>query len=192
MTRALGTSGEGRVSRAGEVPLCIDLDGTLIRTDTLFVSVRALARIDPMSFARMPFWLVAGRARLKAEIAGRVSIDAGRLPYNRELIELLWREREAGRRLWLVTAADRRVADAVVAHLGLFAGVLASDGSRNLKGAAKLRALEELFPRGFDYAGNSAADLPIWRRARRAIVVNAPRAVVRAARAHARVHLVIP
>ena len=191
MTRALGTSGEGRVS-AGEVPLCVDLDGTLIRTDTLFVSVRALARSNPVSFARMPFWLLAGRAKLKAEVAARVAIDAGSLPYNRELVQLLWREREAKRRIWLVTAADRRVADAVAAHLGLFAGVLASDGSRNLKGGAKLRALEKLFPGGFDYAGNSAADLPIWRRARRAIVVNAPRRVVRAARAGARVHLVLP
>jgi phosphoserine phosphatase len=173
------------------VPLCVDLDGTLTRTDTLVEAVRALLRKRPWSIARLPFWLLAGKAAFKRKLAARVRIDPFRLPYNAGLLELLWAERRRGREIWLVTAADRRIADTVAAHVGLFDGVLASDGKLNLKGAEKLTALQKRFPGGFDYAGNSRADLVIWRGARLAIVVNARRRLVRAARAQARVARVI-
>jgi 4-hydroxybenzoate polyprenyltransferase len=41
--------------------------------------------------------------------------------------------------------------------------------------------VEKFGERGFDYAGNSRDDLPVWERARRAIVVAAPAGVHRAA-----------
>jgi len=174
-----------------DVPLCVDLDGTLTRTDTLFEAVRTLVRKRPWSIARLPFWLLGGKAAFKRKLAARVRVDPFELPYNAGLLELLWAERRRGRAIWLVTAADRRIADAVAAHVGLFDGVLASDGARNLKGAEKLAALRKRFPAGFDYAGNSRADLVIWRGARRAIVVNARRGLIRAARAQGRVSHVI-
>jgi hypothetical protein len=156
------------------IPLCVDLDGTLCRSDTLLASVMALLRTQPLTAFLLPFWLLRGRARFKESVARRTSLDPARLPYNEILVAYL-RERKAhGQPLWLVTAADARIAHAVATHLGLFDGVLASDGACNLKGAEKLRALEERFPGGFDYAGNSAPDLSIWRQARRAVVVNAP------------------
>ena len=138
------------------VPLCVDLDGTLCREDTLLV----LLRRKPWLLA----WLVRGRAVFKQRIARCVPIDPALLEYNGELLAFLRAEKAGGRELWLVTAADRTVAEKVAEHFdGLFAGVLASDGAVNLKGERKLRALEAKFPSGFDYAGNSAPDLPIWR-----------------------------
>ena len=179
------------VSKA-DVPLCVDLDGTLTRTDTLLDSVLALVRARPFSLLRFPLWLLGGRAAFKREIASRIRIDPARLRYNAALLELLWTERRNGRRIWLVTAADRGIAEAVAAHVRVFTGVLASDGARNLKGTAKLAALRVRFPGGFDYAGNSRADLVLWRGARHAIVVNARHRLIRAACAHARVVQVIP
>ena len=42
------------------------------------------------------------------------------------------------------------------------------------RGAAKLKRLTELYgEKGFDYAGNSSVDIPVWRGAAEAIVVNA-------------------
>jgi 4-hydroxybenzoate polyprenyltransferase len=56
----------------------------------------------------------------------------------------------------------------------LFSEVVGSNGMLNLRGADKGRALAERFgKRGFDYAGNSAVDLPVWAEARLALVVNA-------------------
>ena len=59
----------------------------------------------------------------------------------------------------LATAADRRTAEAVAAHVGLFDTVEASDGAHNLKGQGKAERLAERFPSGFVYAGDHAADL---------------------------------
>ena len=72
----------------------------------------------------------------------------------------------------LATAADSLVAESVAKHLGFFDIVMASDGKRNLNGQAKARCLSERFGvRGFDYIGNSTADVPVWAEAHAAIVV---------------------
>src|SRR5262249_5781628 len=92
----------------------------------------------------------------------------------RELVPWLRSERSAGRRIWLCTAANERLAASVAAHLDLFEGVLASDARTNLAGLTKGAALVEKFgERGFDYCGNERRDLAIWRPARGAIVVHA-------------------
>lgn len=53
--------------------------------------------------------------------------------------------------------------------------MLATGEGRNLKGAAKAAALVAQFGAGgFDYAGDSCADLPVWLEARHAIMVGGP------------------
>ena len=72
-------------------------------------------------------------------------------------------QKRGGRVLILATASDIAMANPVARHVGLFDGVMASDGKTNLRHAAKLHALTEKFgPRGFDYAGNSSVDLGVW------------------------------
>jgi 4-hydroxybenzoate polyprenyltransferase len=164
--------------------LFVDLDGTLIKGDLLLESALALLRRSPLALFLMPWWLLRGRAALKARIAERVHLAADALPTNAEFVEHLRSEHEQGRRIFLATAADRSLACAVAEHFGLFDGVLASDGRRNLKGRRKLEAIREVVGDApFDYAGNDRADLRVWRHARHALVVNAPRRV--AARAAA-------
>src|SRR6185295_7728682 len=51
---------------------------------------------------------------------------------------------------------------------------MASDGVHNLKGENKAVALVERFgEKGFSYAGNDGSDLPVWARAKSAVIVNA-------------------
>ncbi len=158
------------------VPLCVDLDGTLIRTDVTWQSFLLLLRRRPLSALVVPVWLLRGRANLKTQLVRRVQVDPAGLPYNQEFLQFLREEKRRGRTLFLVTAADVRMATLVADHVGLFAEVLASDGQTNLRGRAKGARLAERFgERQFDYAGNSRVDLPVWRRARQAIVVNASR-----------------
>lgn len=153
-------------------PLAIDLDGTLLRTDSLVESFLSLARTTPLKSVLAVPILLRGRAALKSWIAQRANLDPSTLPYNQELIEWLHAERGRGRRILLVTAADHRVAESIGQHCALFDEVLASDGKLNLKGENKATALVERFGEsGFDYAGDSSADVAVWRRARRAIVV---------------------
>jgi 4-hydroxybenzoate polyprenyltransferase/phosphoserine phosphatase len=167
---------------AMKVPLCVDLDGTLIHSDLLFESALLLIKRNPLYLLLMALWLFRGKAVLKAQIASRVSLNPAALPYNQEFVSWLTSERRAGRSLWLCTATNQQLADAVAAHVGLFEGVLASTPQTNLAGAAKADRLVERFgERGFDYCGNEQRDLAIWRRANGAIVVNASNSVERAA-----------
>jgi 4-hydroxybenzoate polyprenyltransferase len=171
-------------STANYVPLCIDLDGTLIRSDTLFESVLQLLKHAPwLSFA-LPFWLLGGKAQLKARVAERTELPAASLPYREDFVA--WaRDQAELRPVILVTAAHRRVADTVARHLGFFSEVLATDDV-NLKAQRKADVLARRFgERGFDYAGNDRPDVVVWKRARAAIVVGATPRVAAAAHAHA-------
>ncbi len=168
-------------------PLVLDLDGTVSRTDTLVESVLRLASHAPLTLlALLPVLLTAGRAAFKRRVALAVHLDPASLVYNEDVLDLARAARAEGRAVVLVTAADRAVADAVAAHLDLFDQVHASDGTVNLKGAAKADFLVERFGSGgFDYAGDAVADLPVWREAARAYVVAPSDALARRAAAAA-------
>jgi len=164
------------------VPLCVDLDGTLIKSDVLWESMTLLLKRNPLYLFALPFWLLGGRAALKKEIAARTELNAASLPYHQPFLEYLKAERRQGRKLILATAADRRLAQNVAAHLGIFDDVMASDGQTNLRGKNKAKALVARFGnKGFDYAGNSTVDLPVWQQAHHAIVVNANESLARQA-----------
>ncbi len=169
---------------ADPLPLAVDMDGTLLRTDLMWEHLLQLLRDRPLALLAVPGWLRRGRAFFKQQLAARTQVDAATLPYNVEFLEWLREQKRAGRRLILATASDRRMAEPVAHQLGLFDELLASDGQTNLRDRAKRELLTRRFgERGFDYAGNSAVDLEVWAGARRAIVVNAPRRLVeRAAR----------
>lgn len=161
-----------------DTPLCVDLDGTLVRTDTLLESVVLLLKRNPLYLLLLPGWVLKGKARFKALVADHVTLDAAHLPYHAEFLDFLRGEHQSGRQLVLVTAANQRIADAVNGHLGLFQDVLASSESTNLSGGAKRdRLVERYGAEGFDYAANARIDLHIWQQARRIILVNPARGV---------------
>jgi 4-hydroxybenzoate polyprenyltransferase/phosphoserine phosphatase len=158
-------------------PLCVDLDGTLIRTDLLYETLVAALRRRPWLVFALPFWLLSGKAHLKARLT-RVAgddVDVDSLPLTDDLVAYLRAEQTAGRTVELVSASDRRLVERVAARVGGFDAVLGSDGTTNLKGATKARVLIDRHPDGFVYAGDAAADLAVWDRAVGAIPVNAAR-----------------
>ena len=163
------------VADVDAVPLCVDLDGTLIKSDSLYDSFCALLRKRPLAAMRLPLLLMrGGKAALKAHVGALAPLDAAQLPYNRAVLEFLEKQHRLGRRLFLATGADVVLAERVAAHLGIFEGVLASDGATNLIGGKKLAGLERRFG-AFDYIGNSTADLPLLRAARVAYMANPSR-----------------
>lgn len=175
-------------------PLCVDLDGTLIRSDLLLESFLLLLKRNAFYLFAAVYWLLkGGKAGLKAEIAARVTLNPVALPYNKDLLAWLKGEQASGRELWLCTAANEKLANAVARHVGLFSGVLASDQRNNVAGQRKADELVERFGRGgFDYCGNERRDLAIWRCARGAIVVNGTSALEREAGAAADVVRTFP
>ncbi|MGC9987910.1 MAG: UbiA family prenyltransferase [Terriglobales bacterium] len=161
-----------RPAKAISPVLCVDLDGTLIRGNALWESVLVLFRTHPVALLLVPIWLLSGRAAFKRYLSARVHLNPACLPYRQEVLALLRQEKAEGRRIALTTAADRAVAESVSRHLGLFDEVHASDGKVNLKGAVKAAFLAQHFAdTGFEYVGDSAADVEVWRSARAAYVV---------------------
>ncbi|HWH74469.1 MAG TPA: UbiA family prenyltransferase [Methylibium sp.] len=160
------------------LPLYVDLDGTLFPGDTLHESVLLLLRRNPLNLLRLIAWLLQGKLAFKRRLADAVGLDATTLPYRADFLAYLRAEWARGRPLVLATAADARIAAAVAEHLGLFSGHLGSE-TVNLKGARKLEAIERHSGGAFAYAGNSAVDLAVWRRAAEAVAVNAPAGVTR-------------
>jgi hypothetical protein len=165
------------------IPLVVDLDGTLIAGDMFYKSFFAVLGRNPFIVLPCIGWFWRGRAVLKRELALRCRIDFDRLKLHQDVLALLLREKAAGRSVVLATAGDALLAAPIAGRLRIFDRVIASDGSLNLKGPAKAQALTQLFPGGFIYAGDSKADLPVWRRARAVVVVNARKSVAAAARA---------
>ncbi|HVB15797.1 MAG TPA: UbiA family prenyltransferase [Stellaceae bacterium] len=171
---------QAECSKSGRV-LVVDLDGSLVRTDTLVECVLVLAR-HPLRLLRALFALRHGTARLKQELAAAADLDAAQLPYHGRLVAYLREQQAEGRLIVLATGADRKTAQAVAQHLDLFDRVLASDGLTNLSGAQKLAAIRDSIGAApFTYVGNSRTDLRVWRGAESGICVNVRPRVARAA-----------
>lgn len=155
-----------------DIPLVIDLDGTLTPTDTLVESLIKVIKKSPLNLMRIPFWLARGRAGFKGAIAARACILGEDLPYREPLLKYIREEKQKGRKIVLATAAHHSIAHNVANHLGLFDQVLATEADRNLKGEVKLQLIREEVGPSFLYAGDSQADLPIWRAAQAAVLVH--------------------
>ena len=164
------------------IPLCVDLDGTLIHTDVLWEGIKFLLRRNPLALFFMLPSLRGGRAPFKKAVSAKSTVSVDSLPWRESLVSWLRTEAADGRPIYLVTAADSAYAQAVCERLGFFTGALSSDGALNLKAKRKARRLVETFGRaGFDYVGDARADIPVWRAARRGICVTANARFVRRA-----------
>lgn len=162
--------------------IAVDLDGTLIRSDMLIESIFLFLRFNPLRVFELVFWLLRGKAHFKRKIAASVSSDVRTLPYNQKLIDWLVAQRAGGAKLVLATASEFQLARKIADHLSIFDDVI---GTRdlNLAGTHKRDALVSRHgEHGFEYVGNSSADLRVWESAAMAHIVNPERGVL--ARAH--------
>ena len=175
MSSAIGSTDDRKPSRTEEraVPLCVDLDGTLLKTDTLVEGLMRLLKRSVWSLLGILPAMFVSRARFKKEVAIRTELNVGLLPANQSFVDWLREQQSAGRPLVLCTAANFRIAEKVAEHYGLFCRVIASDDNHNLSGRTKgARLLAEFGRGGYDYAGNEVKDLHVWETARHAVVVN--------------------
>jgi len=157
--------------------LCVDLDGTLVKSDTLVDSILVMARQHPGALLKLPVWLTQGKAAFKRHITQTVTLDVEHLPYNRPLLEWLRIQHSEGHAIYLATASDRAIADRVADFLGIFAGVIASDGATNISGHSKLTVLREKFGDRFCYIGNARPDAELLTACQSPMVANPDRAL---------------
>jgi 4-hydroxybenzoate polyprenyltransferase len=186
-SRQLGaaTGGDGAIQpalrsahEAGTVPLVVDLDRTLIRSNLQLEAIFAhfgqnAARLGETVRARL-----RGKAALKSHIAATTSFDAARLPYDEDVLALVRASVAEGVPAYLVSGHDEQHVRAIVEHLGLFTGWFASSAGDELSQSARAQRLIDAFGHGgFDYVGSSADDHPIWTVARKRIAARESKAV---------------
>jgi 4-hydroxybenzoate polyprenyltransferase len=169
-------------TRSGEPPLLVDLDRSLIRTDLLLETAVAYIGANPLGIFRLLGWTLRGRAHIKRKLAETVDLDVELIPVHDEVAALSARAKRDGREVHLVTAADGILATRIAARFPFLDGVISSDGKTNLKGVRKAELVRQRFSGGFDYIGDNAADLHIWRHAREVIVVEPSSSVLRSVR----------
>ncbi|SOD98723.1 UbiA family prenyltransferase [Caenispirillum bisanense] len=168
------TSAQTNPAPTVPVPLVVDLDGTLIRSDMLLESFFALLATHPVRALKAAAHVRQGKAALKAALADEAVVDVALLPFDERVVEYLRAEKAAGRPVYLASASDQRLLERFAEHLDFFDGVFGSDRSVNLAGNAKANRLVAEFGRGgFDYIGNDTVDMAVWKTCRRAVVVNA-------------------
>jgi 4-hydroxybenzoate polyprenyltransferase len=161
----------------------VDLDGTIVNTDTLWESLLLLVKSNPLMFLRLPFWLLKGKAFLKRRVSMIVTLNPCRMPYREAVLNFIKSERQGGKEIVLATAADQKIAQSFADHLGIFSAVLASDGSVNLSKENKLRAIKDHNgAHGFEYIGNNVTDLPIWKEAHKAHLVEPTQSLLSSAK----------
>ena len=163
------------------VPVVADMDGTFFVTD----STRAMtARLARRPFRRLG---LARRIRRGDKAATKIYLHRhSRVPLDAfeprpQLHEWLAEEARRGRPVYLATGAPQALADEVAAEYPWLTGAFGTRPEVNLTGPRKAGFLQDRFgPRGFDYAGDSWADLEVWRVARRAILCGVPRELAEA------------
>lgn len=167
-------------NNASALPLAVDMDGTLVCGDTLWEACIKLVTHRPWFALLLPFWLFKGKAGFKQAVSQHVKLNPAGLAYHPAVVEYLQQQKLQGREIWLVTAANHDIADAVAAHHhGLFDGVLASTAEHNLSGRHKAEQLMQQFgEKGFVYAGNAHVDLNVWQHAAAAVIVNAGQGLI--------------
>jgi 4-hydroxybenzoate polyprenyltransferase/phosphoserine phosphatase len=161
------SSGDGTV-------VCADVDGTVLATDLLYESLLVALKRRPWIIFIIPFWLLQGRAVLKARLADRAtSLRFESLPLREEVVAYLKQQRERGSRVILASASHHTLVAGIARRLGSVDSIVASDEHANRKGAAKADAIEaHIGSHSWSYIGDSQADFPVWRRSQHQVCVS--------------------
>lgn len=158
---------------SGQRVICVDLDGTLINADLSIDVARRFIRKSIFNVFWLALWYFRGIQYLKYKVAEEVELDPSTLPYNFSFLSYLTLKKSDGCRVYLATGATEKYANQIADYLKTFDGVFASDQEVNLIGKNKAARLAEAFQEGgFDYAGNSMDDVPVWMKANKKILVS--------------------
>jgi 4-hydroxybenzoate polyprenyltransferase len=155
-----------------DLPLVVDVDGTLVASDLLQEAVLQCIAQYPFQTYRLALWLAGGKSNLKTQLANRVNPGIETIPLRAEVLTLIRAAQANGRPVYLASASDRRYIEQLAQRIGGIAGVFGTESATNLSGEAKAHQLVAAFGiKGYDYIGDRPIDFAVWRSARKPLVV---------------------
>lgn len=154
--------------------ICVDLDGSLVYTDTLQEVILSAVKKNIFVLFSMLYWvLIKGRAYCKNRLAAVAHPDDFIFPVNKPLVLWLEDQKKLNTKLYLVTGQTQMIADAVAKQIPIFDGVFGSDTITNLTAKNKSDFLNQKFGKGnYIYVGNSTADLKVFPDAAQGVVIS--------------------
>lgn len=161
-------------SPATKLPLAVDVDGSLLKTDMLIECFWAALGRHPWLCFLAVLTLIFNRPALKQRLAVLAELDVTELP-KRQSVAILMREAATAERVVvLASGSDARLVRKLSDHFELTEPPLASDGRTNMTGAQKAKALKARYgAAGYQYVGDSTADIPVWQAGKGGYVVAA-------------------
>jgi len=158
-------------------PLVVDLDETLVRTDTLHEALIRVAVKQPLALSTLLRSLRKDKPAFKADVAGYQVMAAADLPMNKDVLHIVEKARADGRKTIITSASHDTQVKAVADYLDLFDDAFGTGseaaGAQNLSGQNKAEFLVARYgEKQFDYIGDCAVDIPVWQVAATAYAVN--------------------
>ncbi len=147
------------------VPLCIDLDGTLVKEDTSILLLRKFIKQNPFNIFKVLFWFVSSfnNAHVKAKLANNCTLDITKLTFSSLIKNLINQAAQQERKIYLVTGSNQIIAKQITKEIKEFTSYFASDDKINLVGNTKASNLNiKIGKNEYIYAGNSKQDIPVW------------------------------
>ena len=163
---------EAPAQDAVALPLCVELDGSLIKSNVLGDGILLLLRTTPLQALNLPLWAARGRRYLESMIWSKAPLDITHLPFNRPLLAYLHAQHGEGKEIFLVTDTPPQLTDRIEDHLGIFTGVVRTERIRGERRPGTASLLKRRFEDGFDYIGGNNADAVALASARHAMLAN--------------------
>jgi 4-hydroxybenzoate polyprenyltransferase len=149
---ANGQPGSEQRSSTG-VPLLVDLEDGLLRTDLLIESVLAYVAANPLRLAHpVALWAWQGRAHLAKKLAEAGDPDPELIPVNDEIVALAAEAKRQGRQVFLVTAGQEHLARKLAQRFPFIDDVVTAGDAGDRQGR---QVVEQHFPNGYEYIGSS-------------------------------------
>ena len=158
------------------IPLAVDLDGSLIKTELPFESFLFVLTHKPVSLLKIFLEKIKNRKPgfVKQKLESLSDFSLQNIPWSKKLLDFLKEEKSKGRKLVLCTGSTQAYAEKInKIQNNLFDEVYGSTLGQNLAGKKKGIFLSDKYgEKQFDYAGNSLVDLQTAPYARKFILVN--------------------
>ena len=160
-----------------DLPLAVDIDGSLLRSDLLMETFFKAIAVDFFATLALIMRSLFDRPKLKAGLAAIAQLDLSLQPVNEEVLAYCRKWRGP---VVLASASDLSLVEALAAQHGFADRHFGTTAGANLKGRKKAeRLVDEYGEQGFVYIGNAISDLKVWRHAAKVVAVSPNKILLR-------------
>lgn len=157
-------------------PLILDVDGTLIKSDLTHEMILEAIKRDPHRAFRYAWLGLKSKPQMKqimvARIGDRLAVES--LPLEPKIVELAKEAFAHGREVYLCSGTEQSLVSRLGETLDFITESFGTSPTYNMTSENKATFLQDQFPDGFDYAGNSSQDFAVWETAQAAYAMRPP------------------